>query len=127
MWVISLRRLREFWTVHGNAEVPLRGWFTQTSAAEWQTLNELRTTFSSADLVGNCTVFNIGGNNFRLIARVFYRNHKVYVLRVMTHAAYDREAWPAECGCHSGPPAGTRPVRMKPRRKRNSKRPRRTA
>ena len=52
-----------------------------TSAADWQTINDLRATFPSADLVGNCTVFNIGGNNFRLIARFFYRSHKVYVLR----------------------------------------------
>jgi len=54
-----------------------------------------RTTFPSADLGGNCTVFNVAGNYYRLIARVFFRSHKVYVLRVMTHAEYDREDWPA--------------------------------
>jgi mRNA interferase HigB len=118
MWVVSLRRLREFWAVHPKAGVPLRGWFTVTSEAEWQTFNDLRTTFPSADLVGNCTVFNVGGNNYRLIARVLFGSHKVYVLRVMTHAEYDREDWPAQCGCHSGPPDRTRPVREKPRKKR---------
>jgi mRNA interferase HigB len=127
MWVISLRRLREFWTVHARAEVPLRGWFTLTSAAECETFNDLRTTFPSADLVGNCTVFNIGGNNFRLIARVFFVSHKVYVLRVMTHAEYDRENWPAQSGCFSGPPDRFRPVREKARRKKGpSKRGRKT-
>jgi mRNA interferase HigB len=118
MWVVSLRRLREFWTGHANAEVPLRAWFALTEAADWQTFNELRETFPAADLVGNCTVFNIGGNNFRLITRVFYRSHKVYVLRVMTHAEYDRDDWPAQCGCHAGPPDRVRPVRAKGRRKR---------
>jgi len=111
MWVVSLRRLREFWGIHPNAEIPLRGWFTQSSSADWRNFSELRETFSSADLVGNCTVFNIGGNKFRLIARVFYRSHKVYVLRVMTHREYDREDWAAECGCHSQPPDRTWPVR----------------
>ena len=117
MWVISLRRLREFWAAHPRAEAPLRGWFTLTSAAEWETFNDLRATFPSADLVGSCTVFNVGGNNYRLIARVFFRSHKVYVLRVMTHAEYDREDWPAQCGCHLGPPDRIRPVREKPRKK----------
>jgi len=108
MWVVSLKRLREFWAIHPKAEVPLRGWYTQTLAADWQTFSDLRATFPSADLVGNCTVFNIGGNNFRLIARVFFRSHKVYVLRVMTHVQYDRDDWAASCGCHSGPPERTR-------------------
>jgi mRNA interferase HigB len=126
MWVISLRRLREVWTVRARAEVPLRGWFTLTSAAEWETFNDLRTTFPSADLVGNCTVFNIGGNNYRLNARVFFRSHKVYVLRVMTHAQNDREDWPAQCGCFSGPPDRFRPVREKARKLKGPFKPRRT-
>ena len=103
MWVVSLKRLREFWGTHPRAEVPLRVWFTQTTAAEWENFADLRATFPSADLVGNCTVFNIGGNNFRLIARVFFASHKVYVLRVMTHAEYDRADWPAQCGCYEPP------------------------
>jgi mRNA interferase HigB len=118
MWVVSLKRLREFWSIHPNAESPLRGWYTQTSAASWRTFGELRETFPSADLVGNCTLFNIGGNNFRLVARVFYGSYKVYVLRVMTHQQYDREDWVAECGCYSGPPERKRPVRAKQRLKK---------
>src|SRR4051812_12328851 len=125
MWVVSLRRLREFWAVHPRAEVPLRGWFTVASAAEWQTFNDLRTTFPTADLVGNCTVFNIGGNSYRLIARVFFRSHKVYAPRVMTHAECDRENWPTHCGCHSGPTDRIRPVRGKPRKKKAPTRRRR--
>jgi mRNA interferase HigB len=118
MWVVSLKRLREFWNIHSNAETPLRGWYTQTSAAEWRNFSDLRTVFPSADLVGNCTVFNVGGNKFRLIARLFYRSHKVYVLRVMTHREYDRDDWPNECGCYSGPPARKRPRRAAPAKKK---------
>ena len=118
MWVVSLKRLREFWRIHPNAEVPLRGWHTQTLTADWRNLSNLRGIFASADLVGNCLVFNIGGNNFRLIARVFYRNHKVYVLRVMTHAEYDRDDWPKECGCYAEPPRRARPVAAAPRKKK---------
>ena len=113
MWVVSLKRLREFWGLHPHAEVPLRAWFTQTSAADWRTFSELRRTFPSADLVGTCTVLNLGDNKYRLIARVFYASHKVYVLRVMTHAEYDREDWPKQCGCHQPPPKRTQPPRPK--------------
>ena len=113
MWVVSLKRLREFWGLHPHAEVPLRAWFTQTSAADWRTFSELRSTFPSADLVGTCTVLNLGGNKYRLVARVFYASHKVYVLRVMTHAEYDREDWPKQCECHQPPPKPTQPARPK--------------
>lgn len=123
MWVVSLKRLREFWAILPLAEVPLRGWFTQTSAAIWRNFGDLRGTFPSADSVGNCTVFNIAGNKYRLIARVFHTSHKVYVLRVMTHAEYDLKDWPSQCGCYEPPPERTRPMRQKsPRKKRPAKR-----
>jgi mRNA interferase HigB len=104
MWVVSLKRLREFWATHLRAESPLRGWFTLAQAAEWETFADVRETFPSADLVGNCTVFNVGGNNFRLITRVSFNSHKVYVLRVMTHAEYDRENWAEACNCYRPQP-----------------------
>jgi mRNA interferase HigB len=114
MWVVSLKRLREFLKLHPLAEVPLQAWFTQTMAAEWRNFSDLRATFPSADLVGNCTVLNWGGNKYRQIARVFYTNHKVYILRVMTHAEYDREDWAKECGCYQPPPKRAKPVRQAP-------------
>ena len=123
MWVVSLKRLREFWTIQARAEVSLRGWFTQTSAAEWGSFSDLRATFPSADLVGNCTVFNVGGNNYRLIARVIYASHKAYVLRVMTHVDYDGDDWPAQCGCYHLPPQRLKPLRRESRgKKRRPKR-----
>jgi mRNA interferase HigB len=123
MWVVSLKRLREFWAIHPLAEGPLRAWFTQSLAAEWRNFSALRGTFPSADQVGNCTVLNLGGNKYRLIARVLYTSHKVYIFRVMTHAEYDRGDWPKQCGCCQPPPKRAKPVRQKPRRKhRPSKR-----
>jgi mRNA interferase HigB len=126
MWVVSLKRLREFWEMHSHAQVPLRAWFVQTSAAQWRNFGEMRSTFPSADLVGNCTVFKIGGNNYRLVTRVFYTSHKVYVLRVMTHAEYDHEIWQSQCGCHQPAPerssySGQKPVGMKGPAKRRKR------
>lgn len=112
MWVVSQARLRKFWTLHPRAEEPLRMWYGLVSAAEWATFADVRAMFPSADSVGNCTVFNISGNRFRLIARIFSGNHKVYVLRVMTHPEYDRTPWVDSCGCHEPPP-----VRIRNRRR----------
>jgi mRNA interferase HigB len=115
MWVVSLKRLREFWAIHPRANVGLRAWFDQTQAAQWRNFGELRATFSSADLVGNCTVFDIGGNHYRLITRVLYSSHKVYVLRVMTHNEYDRKDWASRCGCFQPPPKRVKPGARAPR------------
>jgi mRNA interferase HigB len=55
--------------------------------------NALRDTFPSADYVDGLTVFNIGGNKYRLIASIHYNRRKVYIRNVLTHADYDREGW----------------------------------
>jgi len=119
MWIVSLRRLREFWAIHPRAEVSLRAWFTQASAADGRKFSDVRATFATADLVGNCTIFNIAGNNYRLITRLFYASHKLYVLRIMTHSEYDRDDWPAQCGCDRPPP----PRRTAGPKKERDKRP----
>lgn len=104
MWVVSLKRLRIFWASHPRAETAMCVWFDLVSAAEWRNFSDLRSMFPNADLVGNCTVFNVAGNHYRVIARVFFNSHKVYVLRVMAHAEYDRIDWSAECRCFEPPP-----------------------
>jgi mRNA interferase HigB len=53
----------------------------------------MKASFRSADLVGDRTVFDIGGNNYRLISFVHYRAQIVYIKRVVTHADYDRGDW----------------------------------
>jgi len=54
---------------------------------------ELRETFPSADQVGKLTVFNIGGNNIRLIAAIHYNRKKIYIRAVLTHTEYDEQRW----------------------------------
>lgn len=114
--VISRTRLKEFVTDgHADAAVPLFAWYTAAKKASWRTFAELKQTFGSADLVGDCVVFDIGGNNYRLIARLRYPLGRVYVLRVMTHAVYDGENWAKSCGCFEPPPAPPRPKPAVPR------------
>src|SRR5262245_51536083 len=109
MRVISKTRLRQFWQSAGreDSQGPLRAWYTHVShrTIAWQSWSEVKSQFGTASLVGNCVVFNIGGNKYRLVTRVLYPSQKVFVLRVMTHSEYDEEPWKKECGCYEPPPS----------------------
>ncbi|MHC5719360.1 MAG: type II toxin-antitoxin system HigB family toxin, partial [Nostoc sp.] len=93
MHIISRARLSEFWEKHPNAQTSLRLWYKLTSVAEWQNLVELRETFPSADQVGKFIVFNISGNNYRLITLVDYKYQKVFIRHILTYAEYDKNDW----------------------------------
>lgn len=112
MRVISKARLKHFWQVpaQADAEGALRAWYTHVSkkAVAWQSWSEVKSEFGTVSKLGNCIVFNIGGNKYRLVTRVLFRSQKVFVLKVMTHKEYDLDKWKEECGCHSPPPR--RPV-----------------
>lgn len=109
MRVISKSRLREFWELPGrqDSEGPLQAWYTHVSkkAVAWQSWGDLKAEIGTASLVGNCVVFNIGGNKYRLVTRVLYSSQTVYILKVMSHEEYDNEKWKTECGCFLDPPA----------------------
>ncbi len=93
MHVISRKALRAFWDKHADSEQPLRRWYTLMAATEFDSFAALRFTFPSADLVDDLTVFNIGGNKYRLVASIHFNRHKVYVRHVLTHAEYDQGIW----------------------------------
>jgi mRNA interferase HigB len=106
--VISKSRLRQFWESRKVdariAERDLSAWYKPATKAEWANFGALRQTFGSADQVGNCVVFDVGNNRFRLIGRVNYARGIIYVLKVMDHSEYDKNRWVNECGCHKPPP-----------------------
>jgi mRNA interferase HigB len=102
--IISKKKLRDFWQVHSSAKKPLEAWFKRVSEADWTSYQDLTRDIPSADIVGDCVVFNILHNDYRLIARLRFPTHLVYVLKIMTHAEYDRTDWQTECGCFAPPP-----------------------
>ena len=98
MRVISRKRLREFWAEHPKAKTPLTQWYKLTEEASWRHFADARSTFGSVDSVtvrsGNAVyVFNIKGNDYRLIAAIHFNTGTVYVLAVLTHPEYDEEKW----------------------------------
>ena len=97
MRIISRKALRRFWASHPDSKGPLNAWYKLTRRAEWDSLADARKDFPHADLVGICTVFNVKGNDYRLITKIYYKHRKVYIRRVLTHAEYDKGDWKNDC------------------------------
>ncbi len=93
MHVIAKPILVEFWTKHPDAKHPLEAWYRTMRMGVFADFNALRATFASADDVDGLTVFNIGGNKYRLIASIHYNRRKVYIRGVLTHDEYGRGDW----------------------------------
>jgi mRNA interferase HigB len=96
--IISKRRLREFWEKHPDAKMPLEKWFKTARSSNWLDFSDVKRTFGNASAVPlecgiTATVFNIGGNKYRLITRTEYQYRRVYVKVILTHAEYDKGKW----------------------------------
>lgn len=91
MRIIALGTLREFWAKHPDAEAPLCAWYAQASRADWSSPGDVKRAYRNASfLPGNRVVFNIKGNDYRLIVAVHYSRRMMFVRFVGTHAEYDR-------------------------------------
>lgn len=91
MRVVSRKKLVDYYLKHAESKTALEEWHKKVSKAAWKNLNELKQHYLSADYVGNNrVVFNIKGNDYRLIAIVIYASQKVYVRWIGTHAEYDK-------------------------------------
>lgn len=91
MRVIAIKTLRDFWAIHPNAMQPLLAWHDEVNKAEWSQPADIKAHYGSASFVGNNrVVFNIKGNDYRLIVAVAYRLGVVYVKFIGTHTQYDK-------------------------------------
>jgi mRNA interferase HigB len=96
--IIKRTTLRAHGRRFSRAAKPLDDWARLTLAASWQNLVETRRTFPHADQVKvksgrTVTVFNVCGNDFRLITAIHYDRRKVFILDFLTHAEYSRNLW----------------------------------
>jgi len=93
MHIITRKRLLEFAKKHPDCSTALESWYRIVKRTDYNSFNELRQTFPSADIVNNLTVFNIGGNKARLIAAIHHNTHRIYIRHILTHKEYDRGSW----------------------------------
>ena len=90
MRVIAVKTLRDFSAKHPSAKQSLLAWHDEACKANWQTPADIKRHFASASFLSdNRVVFNIKGNDFRLITSIAYRLGVVYIKFVGTHAQYD--------------------------------------
>lgn len=91
MRVISLAKLKAFYTEHPDAGQALKAWYDEARKASWETLQQIKDQYRSASFVGqNRVVFNIHGNKYRLVVAVAYKFGAVYIKFVGTHKDYDK-------------------------------------
>ena len=90
MHVISKKALENFWLRHSAARIPLESWYRIVAATSFDTFAEVKQTFNTADYVAPYIVFDVGGNNFRVITVIHFNRQKLYVRHVLTHAEYDK-------------------------------------
>lgn len=91
MRIVTYKRILEFVAKHADAETPLQVWYHTLRAKNWQHLNDLRQSFTGVDYVGNHRyVFNIKGNDYRLVAIISFAAQKAYIRFIGTHAEYDK-------------------------------------
>lgn len=90
MRVIAVGTLRNFWARHADAEQPLKAWYDEAKHATWATPQDIKDRYASVSFVGkNRVVFNIKGNEYRLIVAVAWRFQAIYIKFVGTHTEYD--------------------------------------
>ncbi|MBD1397526.1 type II toxin-antitoxin system HigB family toxin [Pontibacter sp. JH31] len=91
MRVIAKRTLRDFWEKHADSEQQLKAWYNEAEQANWTSPNDIKKDYPSASLLeDNRMVFNIKGNNYRLIVKINYKYGIVWIRFIGTHAEYDK-------------------------------------
>jgi mRNA interferase HigB len=93
MHVITRKRLNDFTLRHPESRSALAHWYRLIKGERFSSFVDLKRVFATADQVGKFTVFNVGGNKFRLVAAIHYNRGKVYIRHVLTHHEYNRGQW----------------------------------
>ncbi|TVQ05279.1 MAG: type II toxin-antitoxin system HigB family toxin [Balneolaceae bacterium] len=91
MRVFARKTLREFWTNHSDSEDALKAWFSETENSSWKSPADIKKKFPHASILShNRVVFNIKGNNYRLVVKINYDYGQVFIRFAGTHAEYDK-------------------------------------
>ena len=86
-------RARGFIKDHTEAAEPLRTWRTAVVNANWTSFPDVKETFNTVDWYKGALIFDIGGNNVRLIAVCRFELGRLYIDKVLTHKEYDTGTW----------------------------------
>ncbi|MBP3757546.1 MAG: type II toxin-antitoxin system HigB family toxin [Prevotella sp.] len=91
MRIIAKSTLIAYYTKNPQAKTALEEWYNKTREAEWKTFADIKKTFNTVSIVGNQHyVFNIKGNDYRLVVVIQFTPQRVYIRFVGTHLEYDK-------------------------------------
>ncbi len=91
MRIIAIATLKTYWEKHPETKQPLSEWYVKVENAHWKSFQDMKKDFGSVDYVGNQHyVFNIKGNNYRLVVAVKFTPELIYIRFVGTHAEYEK-------------------------------------
>ena len=91
MRIIAIGPLKAFWTRRPQAEIPLRAWYAEASRANWANPADIKAAHRDASFIGNKRViFNIRGNDYRLVVALHYDKRRMFIRFVGTHSEYDK-------------------------------------
>lgn len=91
MVIISKTTLVEFGKRNTASIDSLNKWYEEAKNANWGNFSEMKKTFNSVDAVGNDRyVFNIKGNNYRIVAMIFFDIRTIFIRFIGTHKEYDK-------------------------------------
>ena len=91
MRIIKKKTLSDYWETHEIVRAPLQAWFAEAENARWKSPAEIKKRYPSGDPVGdNRFVFNIKGNDYRLVVKIHYNTGSIYIRFIGTHAEYDK-------------------------------------
>lgn len=93
MRIIARSRLIALASSYGDCMRQVTDWYQIASKAKWHNLSDVRQSFGHADIVGDKTIFNIKGNDYRLVVHIRYDTGIIYIKRLLTHADYDKGTW----------------------------------
>lgn len=93
MIIVDGGQIAAFRLRHPQSRTPLESWYRVVAEADWRNFAELRSTFSSADIVNERFIFNIAGNKYRLVAKIDFDRSVVRVQEIWTHAEYSKKRY----------------------------------
>jgi mRNA interferase HigB len=89
--IIAKRVLREFWEKHRDCEQYLKTWYQTANSSDWKSPNDIKQTYANASIIANNrVVFNIKGNDYRLVVKFNYQRQWAFIRFIGTHREYDK-------------------------------------
>jgi len=89
--IVSVKNIRNFYNTHKKSETPLKMWVAIAKKAEWNTPHDVKRDYRNASIINeDRVVFNIKGNDYRLIVSINYETQYIYIRFIGTHKEYDK-------------------------------------